>query len=534
MQDLKRVGGTVAGATGRRSLRVGVLELLTDRRYTTRLEGLYANCLTRQYVSIAPQAVAVWCRQLGHTVHYATFYGQADPRRLLPDGLDVVFVSTSTRVSALAYALAKLWRKDGVLTVIGGAHSKSYPLDCLRFFDLAVIECDKQLVADILSGQFDPPAIVSSGRPPGSIPSIEERLPEISAAVFNRGHRTATTVVPLLTSVGCPYACDFCTDWNRRYVPLPEDQLEADLTYLAKNMSEVLVGFHDPNFGVRFDETMDIMERIPRERRNPYVMESSLAIMKASRMQKLRETNCVFIAPGVESWSDYSNKAGVGAKRGRDKLEEVIAHFDQLKHFVQGFQANFLFGLDSDRGREPVELTKEFIRRSPRVWPTINIPIPLSGTPLFDTMHREGRILRNMPFALYFTLQYTVTTLKHYHPIEFYDHLIDLYSTIGSVSMLAKRVLAGGHPFFRFLNAVRTLDDRRDVREFETVRNLLASDSQFLAFHEGKPVPLPEFYHRRFEERLGDYAHLISRDERAPIIEAMNAPMDERRFAITP
>lgn len=534
MAILKQVGGRSASRMANRSLKVGIIELLTDKRFTTRLEGLYATYLTRQYVSIGPQAVAVWCRQLGHDVHYATYYGQADPRSLLPDGLDVVFVGTNTRVSPLAYALAKLWRKEGALTVIGGAHSRSYPLDCLRFFDLAVIECDKQLIADILTGQFDPPAIVSSGSPPSEIPGIEERLPEIGAAVFNRGHRTATTLVPLLTSVGCPYACDFCTDWNRRYVPLPEDQLEADLNYLAEHMSDVLVGFHDPNFGVRFDQTMDIMERIPKERRNPYVMESSLAIMKESRMPRLKETNCVFIAPGVESWSDYSNKAGVGVKRGRDKLEEVIAHFDLLTHYVQGFQANFLFGLDSDQGREPVELTKEFIRRSPRVWPTINIPIPLSGTPLFDTMHREGRILRNMPFGLYFTLQYTVTTIKHYHPVEFYDHLVDLYSTIGSMSMLAKRVLAGGHPFFRFLNSVRTLDDRRDVREFRTVRNLLGSDPQFLAFHEGKAVPLPEFYHRRFEERLGNYAPLISREERVPTLEAVQAPADERRFAISP
>lgn len=533
MADLKTSVSGTDSRKANRSLNVGIIELLTDRRYRTRMEGLYATYLTKQYVSIAPQAVAVWCRQLGHKVHYATYYGQADPRSLLPADLDIVFVSTHTRTSALAYALAKLWRRNNVLTVVGGPHSKSFPLDCVRFFDLAVLECDKALIADILSGQFDRPAIVSSGKPFSEIPSVEERMPEISASVFNRGHRTKTTLVPMLTSMGCPYSCDFCMDWAHKYEPLPEELLEADLNYLSDTMSDVLIGFHDPNFGVRFDKTMDILERIPKDRRNPYVMESSLANMKESRMPRLKETNCVFIAPGVESWSDYSHKAGAGSKRGRDKLEEVIAHFEQLKAYVPGFQANFLFGLDCDQGREPVELTKEFIRRSPGVWPAVNIPIPLCGTPLFETMHKEGRVLRNMPFALYFKLQYTVTTIKNYHPIEFYDHMVDIYSTIGSVAMLAKRVLARGHPFIRFLNAVRTLDDRRDIREFKAVRDQLVTDKQFLAFHEGKPVPLPEFYHQRFEERLGDYAHLISRDERVPVIEPFTVPTHDGSIQIS-
>ena len=87
--------------------------------------------MKKQYESITPQAVAVWCRQLGHEVAYTAYYGQRDPRQLLPDGLDLVFLSTYTQSSALA----KLYRRQGILTVIGGPHAKSFPRDCLRFFD---------------------------------------------------------------------------------------------------------------------------------------------------------------------------------------------------------------------------------------------------------------------------------------------------------------------------------------------------------------------------------------------------------------
>ena len=73
--------------------RVGIIELLTDTRASGWVQRAYAHVLTKQFASITPQAVAIWCRQLGHQVHYTTYYGQADPYGLLPHDLDVLFVS---------------------------------------------------------------------------------------------------------------------------------------------------------------------------------------------------------------------------------------------------------------------------------------------------------------------------------------------------------------------------------------------------------------------------------------------------------
>ena len=505
------------GAAHRRQ-RVGIIELLTDTRTSGWIDRAYSHVLTKQFASITPQAVAFWCRQLGHHVHYTTYYGQADPVRLLPDDLDVLFVSAYTRSSGLAYALARLFAGRRTLTVIGGPHAKAYPADCTRYFDVVVKECDKPLVEDILNDRFERPSVVTSGQSLSDIPTVEERLPDIAASVFHWGRPTRATMIGLLSSVGCPYTCNFCTDWNTNYVTLGGERLEADLRFLSTHYPDTLVAYHDPNFGVRFDETMSVIERIPAGRRNRYIMESSLSILKPDRLRRLEETNCVFAAPGIESWGDYSNKAGVGAKQGQAKLEQVVSHFELLGRHVPGMQANFLFGLDGDRGAEPAELTRQFIRRSPRVWPTINIPTPLGGTPLFDQMYRDGRILAAMPLALYFTMHYPVTTLKHYHPAEFYTHLIDIYDAIASAAMLARRLTVRIHPYLRLLNAVRTLSSRADAREFRAVRRRLAEDPHLLSFHEGRSSTLPEFHHQRFESRMGDYAGLIPRPERTPIL----------------
>src|ERR1700730_16266134 len=112
-------------------MRVGILEILKDSASTSGVEGYFERNFRRHFVSITPQAVAVWCRQLGHDVFYATYYGQSDPAGLLPADLDVVFVSAYTKASALAYALARLFRRSGALTVLGGPHASAFPGDCL-------------------------------------------------------------------------------------------------------------------------------------------------------------------------------------------------------------------------------------------------------------------------------------------------------------------------------------------------------------------------------------------------------------------
>lgn len=499
-------------------MKIGVIELLMDSQSRNWVEFAYGAHLKKYYCSITPQAVAVWCRQLGHQVFYATFYGHRDPKSLLPDDLDVVFIATYTQASALAYALAKLYRKGKTLTVIGGPHAKSFPTDCLRFFDFVVKDCDKTLIDDILRGAFDRRSIITSGRPLKEIPSVEERMPEIVSAAFTRGRPVSLSSVPLLSSVGCPYSCDFCVDWDNPYVLLPPEQLEADLRYVSKHLPGVMVAYHDPNFGVKFDQVLGIIEKIPEKTRSPYMMESSLSILRGPRLQRLKETNCVYIAPGVESWTNYSNKAGVGAMIGKEKLTRIVGHFRLLREYIPGLQANFMFGCEVDHGDEPAEFTKEFIRSLPYVWPTVNIPTPFGNTPLYDRALAQNKILKSVPFSFYYT-PYLVTTMPSYHPVEYYEKLIGIYSVMTSARMLTRRVVTKSTVGLSLLYALRTFSMRQDLAVLRRLWKMLKTDPAFRAFHEGRSVSLPEFYHHRYEQKLGRYASLISRAERTPEME---------------
>lgn len=493
--------------------RIGVLDLLADAP-PQGWDRVYASQFRRNFVSIPPQAVAVWCRQLGHDVFYATYYGQKAPTDLIPDDLDVVFIGAYTKASALAYALAKLFRRQGALTVLGGPHAAAFPDDCLRFFDIVVDRCDKALVDEIVQRRVEPPALVSSGRPVADLPSVEERLPELRASSL--GRRSVYRILPLLASVGCPYTCDFCVDWKNDYVRLPSERLAGDLEYVARRHPGVMVAYHDPNFGVQFDQTLDAIESVPAFARNPYVIESSLSVLKPSRLERLRRTRCAYVVAGVESWAEYSNKSGSTGSSGRDKLEKVTEHFRLMSEYVAGFQANFVFGTDADRGREPLELTKEFVRRLPFAWPGVNIPTPFGGTPFFDQLWSAGRVLGTMPFAFYYDPHLTFIP-AHYGPIEYYDRLIDLFSLVTSRDMWIRRLTGKIHPLVKFIHGVQALGMRHELGELRRLRAVLAASPEIRAFHEGRSTELPEFYHRRFERMLGPYAELLSRSDRTPV-----------------
>lgn len=495
-------------------MRVGILDLLTTPAATL-ADRAYGLVLTKQYASIMPQAIAVWCRRYGHRTAYAAYWGHGDPRRLLPNDLDVVFIATYTQASGLAYALARLYRRDGVRTIVGGPHARSFPTDCLRFFDVVVQECDEDLVGQLVRSEHDRGVVVSS-KPPRELPTVAERMPEIRASAFLLGRPYASTTIPLLASTGCPYACDFCIDWDTPYVQLPSERLAVDLATVAREIPGAMVSFHDPNFAVRFDDVLDVLAAAPPERRPAYIMEASLAVLRPERLPRLAATNCAMAAPGVESWTSYGSKSGAPRSSGARKVERLAAHFSDLHEHVPYVQANFMFGLDDDIGRDPVRLTLDFMRRTPFVWPVVNLPHPFGGTPYADRLRAEGRVLTTLPFHFYYS-PYLAIVPRHYDPIAYYDHLIEMFAYFTSTSMLLRRLRTARSRFVALAHLVRTRVKRRRLDAFRRLRERLRSDPALRAFHEGKASDVPAFYHREYERQLGPFAELVPPEERLPL-----------------
>lgn len=496
--------------------RVSIIELLALPSDGI-TDAFYRIVLTKQFASIMPQATSVWCKQAGHPVTYGTFYGLGDPLKSLDPDADIVFISCYTPVSPLAYALAKILRAQGIEVVIAGPHAKAYPKDALRFADYVVKDCDKSIIHDLAAGRVPRGSILNSKNKLDDIPLVEERITEIkTASLFFSWFNLIRMATPMLSSIGCPYSCNFCVDWNSTYRVFDSDRLKLDLNYIGQNFPKAVVTFHDPNFGIKFDATMEVLKS--RTVQIPYAMESSLSVLRTpARMKSLADTNCVLVAPGIESWDDYSNKSSGSGHSGYEKVGAIANQFAELHEYVSYTQANFIFGLDTDAGDTPIQLHKLFMDKAPFVWPTLNIPVPFGGTPLFDEHLTADRIREQMPFEFYYA-PYLVTTIRNYDPIAYYDKLIVYLEYCCSHTMLQRRLATRRHPTERIIDHARTRSMWPEIKNYRAIKHRLSVDRELRNYHEGKTQKLPEYYLTRRGVRLGRYASVLTNADQIPVL----------------
>lgn len=521
-------------------MRVGVIELLAAAPPRGAVERVLRFGLVRQYVSIPPQAVAAWARSAGHEVHYAVYYGQRRPERLLPDDLDVAFVACHSRASLVAYALARVLAKRGTVTVLGGPHATAFAEDAARFFDVVVDRCDASTVRRILRDPRGVRGRLSAETAGFDVPPLAARLPEIAKTALVAGRRHKATTLPMLASVGCPYTCDFCVDATKPYVALEPERLGEDLAYAADRWPGVRLAFHDPNFAVRFDETLDVLERVPATRRSPYAMQASLSILKGRRLARLRDTRCVYVAPSLESWSAYSDKAGVGRDTGWSKLARIVDHFREIREHVPGIQVNFILGLDqddadADEADDSVAMTLAFVDRLPFVLPTATIAMPYGGTELYDRIRGEGRLLESLPPALYYA-PHLATVPRLGDPEVVLDRAIRTFAHMTSPAVLRRRWSSDLPVGLRVLHHLRAVDARRMLAALRASRRRFDDDRELLAYHRGRTRTLPGFYRARVHAAIGPYRELFAEDEWVPVhgstAETLrNEPPGERRGA---
>jgi radical SAM superfamily enzyme YgiQ (UPF0313 family) len=288
-----------------RRRRVGILDLVTK----SSRNSLYGRLMNANLASIMPQVLGVWCEEEGHRVSYTCYTGGDNLLDELPRDLDVLFIGAFTQAAQLAYAISSLYRSRGTVTVLGGPHARCYPEDARLYFDYVLGFTDRAVVRDVLAdcAPHRPEGrLVAADRHPSELPPLEARWKFVETALAK-----APTIkfVPMIASVGCPYTCSFCIDSTVDYQPLGFEQVSADLAFLLTKVKRPIVGWHDPNFGVRFDDYMEAIEAAVPPGRIRHIAESSLSLLSEPHLARLRKNGFQAILPGIESWFDLGNKS---------------------------------------------------------------------------------------------------------------------------------------------------------------------------------------------------------------------------------
>jgi hypothetical protein len=443
---------------------------------------------------------------------YRTYTGNEPVEDLVRGNWQVAFISSYTRTAEAAYALAHHFSSRGAVTVLGGPHALAYPADALRAFDYVVGLTDFEVIRQILEerkvargglGEW-----LSAARHPRQLPSLRERAPFLRTALAStQWLRT----IPMLSSLGCPYSCGFCSDAEVPFQALELGALEEDVRFAGREFPGSLLFWHDPTFGVRFDATLNAIERGRGSARIRFGAETSLALLSEERAERLARAGFVAMLPGIEQWGRADPKVGFGSASGRDKLELAVARVTDLLRWIPYVQVNFIFGLDQEQ-QSAYDLTAEFVRRVPGAWPNFNVITGYGqASPLSTSLLASGRLLP-IPFSLLDQKTCPNVQLPDGDLALMFERLIPVAEMAFSVRHSIRRAGAGSTLGVRLINLLRARgsEQRQRLAWYRRLLAALTTDADVRAFFTGTSRRLPPLLRELARNRIAAFWPLLS------------------------
>jgi len=480
-----------------RALRVVIIDLAA-RGPTTRL---FARVMNANYASIMPQAVGVWAEEQGHHVTYLCYTGNEDIASIVNLEADIVFIAAFTQSAFLAYTLSAMFRKQSVVTVLGGPHARCYPEDAAKYFDYVLGFTTREEITEVLrervrgerTGRY-----MSASAQPRALPGVRERWKFIAPTLAKA---PTIKLIPMIGSVGCPYTCAFCIDATVPYQPFDFDQIKEDLRFVVRSVNRPMAAWHDPNFGIRFDDYLGAIEDAVPPGAIRFVAETSLSVLSAPNIKRLARNGFVGMLPGIESWYDYGNKSKATRVQGAEKVKQVADHINLVLRSIPFVQTNFILGLDCDEGDEPFALTKSFLDQAPGAFPAFSLFTSYGrASPLNLDLQRAGRV-RPFPFQFLDSNHAMNIAPANYKWADFYDHAADVAHHALSARATWRRFAANRGVTTKSLNLVRGLSSKK-VRYQSHIGQLLRTDRTTQRYFEGESAELPVYYREKIRTVL--------------------------------
>ncbi len=315
-------------------------------------------------------------------------------------GADVVGLSTTTSTVPAAYAMGDDLRSRGVPVVMGGSHVTFMADEALDHADyVARGEGGDELMLELLevlrgerapasvrglSYRRDGAAVHNELRPP--CPDLDTLpLPDLDLIV---GHEKLNSM-PVMTSWGCPFACNFCSVtamFGRKYRFRSPENVMAELR--AKRPQRIF--FYDDNLAAdkkRLKRLLTMM--IDEGIAVPWQAQMRTDVVRdAELLDLMRRSGCERIALGLESL-DQETLDDFDKSQTVADIERAIALLGENGIWTFGM---FVVGTDADTPASVREIARFSLREGITTL-MLNILTPLPGTRLFDDMSAQGRIV---------------------------------------------------------------------------------------------------------------------------------------------
>ncbi|OGA15413.1 MAG: B12-binding domain-containing radical SAM protein [Betaproteobacteria bacterium RIFCSPLOWO2_02_FULL_63_19] len=316
----------------------------------------------------------------------------------VPGEFDAVAISSFSAQIREAYRLADRYRARGTRVILGGLHVSARPAEAAQHADTIVIGEGEPawpaLVADLRRGALKQ-CYDSRGC---DFHLAEAPMPRFDLLEIDRYNR-----LTVQTQRGCPFRCEFCAA-SMRIAPTfkvkPVEKVMAEIRRIRERWPHPFIEFADDNTFVNKRHGRELMRALAKEHVR-WFTETDISVAEDEELLRMmHDAGCAQVLIGLESPSPagldgLEQKANWKSKQ-RAKYRKAI---DRIQGHGITVNGCFILGLDG-AGPESFAEVWDFVRDSGLYEIQITVQTAFPGTPLYERLDREGRLLRRDAWEL--------------------------------------------------------------------------------------------------------------------------------------
>ena len=325
--------------------------------------------------------------------HTLTYLEVDDIRDLkeVPQGFDLVAVSSFSAQINEAYDLADRYRKIGIPTVLGGLHATVLPEEAGRHFDSVVVGegelCWLEILEDVQAGQLK--AVYN-------VLDREFDLADAPMPAFELLDISNYNRLTVQTSRGCPHRCEFCASsilLTKKYKQKSIEKVVAEIDRIHSIWPRPFIEFADDNSFVNHRYWKKLLPLLGKHRLRWFAETDISVANDPDLLDLMRESGCAQVLIGFESPID-EGLAGIELKR--DWKRQHLPKYKEAIRTIQshGITVNgcFIVGLDGQSSQIFDDIF-DFVKEVELYEVQVTILTPFPGTPLYSRLLEEGRII---------------------------------------------------------------------------------------------------------------------------------------------